>query len=252
MEEVEEACETDLIKEVMESIGWSDSFLPIANDKNKQLLGTIKFLGRSKLEHEGAFEAHKRELIRVEELFKYADNEFSQNLKLLNAHKSQYSTEYHLLKLGEHEDAKFKQMLRQVQKEAKDMRQLEDNFKRKQELFWALIKFNSISVAFHVLADERDKINESMEKMSEGIQWAKTALLEWRQVMLSGDEANKMIEKLCRMDAGKAEVCGEIMKILHKTFPTSLVGVSASDREDRKEFYETLVVMKNCCHYLAK
>jgi hypothetical protein len=45
-----------------------------------------------------------------------------------------------------------------------------------------------------------------MEKLSEGIQWAKLALLEWRQVMISGDEANKIIEKLCRMDAGKAEV----------------------------------------------
>lgn len=53
---------------------------------------------------------------------------------------------------------------------------------------------------------ERVKLNESIEKLSEGIQWAKTALLEWRQVMMSGDEANKMIEKLCRMDAGKAEV----------------------------------------------
>lgn len=133
MEETRESCEADLIKEVMESIGWSDSFLPIASEKNKKLLGSIKFLGKSKLEHEGAFEAQKKELIRVEELFKYADNEFSQNLKLLNAHKSQYSTEYHLLKLGEHEDAKFKQMLKQVQKEAKEMRQLEDTYKRKKE-----------------------------------------------------------------------------------------------------------------------
>lgn len=45
-----------------------------------------------------------------------------------------------------------------------------------------------------------------MGKLSEGIQWAKSALLEWRQVMASGDEANKMIEKLCRVDAGRAEV----------------------------------------------
>jgi coiled-coil domain-containing protein 39 len=45
-----------------------------------------------------------------------------------------------------------------------------------------------------------------MEKLSESIQWAKTALLEWREVMTSGDEANKMIEKLCQMDAGRAEV----------------------------------------------
>lgn len=45
-----------------------------------------------------------------------------------------------------------------------------------------------------------------MSKVSEGMQWAKSALLEWRQVLASGDEANKMIEKLCRVDAGRAEV----------------------------------------------
>lgn len=54
--------------------------------------------------------------------------------------------------------------------------------------------------------DEKLRINESLGKLSEGIQWAKSALLEWRQVMASGDEANKMIEKLCRVDAGRAEV----------------------------------------------
>lgn len=63
-----------------------------------------------------------------------------------------------------------------------------------------------IALSFAHFSDEKNKINESIEKMTEGIEWAKIALLEWRQVMLSSDEANKMIEKLCRMDAGKAEV----------------------------------------------
>lgn len=63
-----------------------------------------------------------------------------------------------------------------------------------------------IFISSHSFADEKKKINETVEKLSEGIQWAKTALLEWRQVMISGDDANKMIEKLCQMDAGKAEV----------------------------------------------
>lgn len=31
--------------------------------------------------------------------------------------------------------------------------------------------------------------------------------MEWRQVMTSGEDANKMIEKLCEVDAGRAEVC---------------------------------------------
>lgn len=64
--------------------------------------------------------------------------------------------------------------------------------------------FTSINSLFHI--DEKEQINNSMGKLSEGIQWAKAALLEWRQVMASGDEANKMIEKLCRVDAGRAEV----------------------------------------------
>jgi hypothetical protein len=50
------------------------------------------------------------------------------------------------------------------------------------------------------------KLNESMDKMSENIQWAKTALSEWREVMIRGEEANKLIEKFCKQDAGRAEV----------------------------------------------
>lgn len=63
---------------------------------------------------------------------------------------------------------------------------------------------------------DRVKLNESIEKLSEGIQWAKTALLEWRQVMASGEAANKMIEKLCRTDAGKAEVCRSINQVMEE------------------------------------
>ncbi|KAG5682425.1 hypothetical protein PVAND_011778 [Polypedilum vanderplanki] len=208
--ELENIRENNLIKEVMESIGWSDSFLPIVNKNNRKLLATIKILSKSKLEHEGAFEAHKKELKRIEDLFKYADNEFNQNLKLLNAYKSQYSTEYHMLKLGEHEDTRFKQMLKQIYIEMKNMKQIEENLK-----------------------NERNKINESMEKMSEGISWAKSALVEWRQVMFSGDEANKMIDKLCRMDAGKAEALDSKRKLLHDSIVKQR-GVLINLYEERK------------------
>lgn len=45
-----------------------------------------------------------------------------------------------------------------------------------------------------------------MDKLSENIQWAKTALSEWREVMIRGDETNKLIQKFCKQDVGKAEV----------------------------------------------
>lgn len=126
--------DTDLIKEVMESIGWTDSFLPIVDEENKKLLRLIKFLSKSKLGLISAFEADKRELSRVEELLKNVNNEFNQNLKLLNAHKSQFSAEHHLLKLDEHENSKFKQMLKDVQTTSKNMIEIEENFKRKEKM----------------------------------------------------------------------------------------------------------------------
>lgn len=48
------------------------------------------------------------------------------------------------------------------------------------------------------------------------MQWAKSALGEWRQVMTSGDETKKMIEKFCRMDAGRAEALDSKRKLLHE------------------------------------
>lgn len=131
----EESIETSdddlIIKDVMASIGWSDSFLPIATEDNKKLLNAIKLLGKSKLEHEDALEAQQKEILRIGELHKNADNEFEQNLKLISAHKSQFSTEYHLFKMGEHEDKKFKQMLKEIQKECKELKEYEETCKRK-------------------------------------------------------------------------------------------------------------------------
>lgn len=63
---------------------------------------------------------------------------------------------------------------------------------------------------------EREKLSVMIDKLAEGVQWAKSALVEWRQVMSSGDEAKKMIEKFCRMDAGKAEALDSKRKLLHE------------------------------------
>jgi hypothetical protein len=132
MEEINQSSEDDLIiKDIMSSIGWSDSFLPIANEDNRNLLDSIRYLGRCKLEREGALERDKHELARVASLYKNADYEFEQNLKLLTAHKSQLSTEYHLFKLSEHEDVKLKQTWKELDKEYKDLRKYEETSKGK-------------------------------------------------------------------------------------------------------------------------
>lgn len=124
-----EDCGNDLIKDVMASMGWSNSFVPIASDENKKLLDDIKFLGKSKLERIDALDGQTAEAQRVRELFTTVDNEFDQNLKLLTAHKSQYSTEHHLFKLAQHEESKFKQMLKEVEKTQTELKHQQGNLK---------------------------------------------------------------------------------------------------------------------------
>jgi hypothetical protein len=125
----EENRENDLIRDVMASMGWQNSFVPIASEENKQLLNGIKFLGKTKLERIDVLEGRGIEEHRLRKLFTAADNEFDQNLKLLTAHKSQYSTEHHLFKLAEHDESKFRQMLRETEKIHKDLTAQQENFK---------------------------------------------------------------------------------------------------------------------------
>lgn len=121
--------ENDLIRDVMASMGWSDSFLPIASEENKKLLDTIKFLSKAKLQRDNDLESQGREEIRVQELLKNANNEFDQNLKLVTAHKSQFATEHHLLKLAEHESTKYRQMSKEIAKETCEFNQTAEKLK---------------------------------------------------------------------------------------------------------------------------
>ena len=121
--------DNEFIKDVMESMGWSDRFVPIANDENLRLLDLIKFLGKSKLEKSEAKDHAGQEVLRVKEIFTNTDNEFDQNLKLLSAHKSQYTTEHHLYKLSEHENSRFKQMLKEVEKTQEELTQRGESLK---------------------------------------------------------------------------------------------------------------------------
>lgn len=121
--------ENDLIRDVMASMGWSDSFLPIASEENKKLLDTIKFLGKAKLQRDSDLESQSREEIRVQELLQNANNEFDQNLKLVTAHKSQFTTEHHLLKLAEHESSKYRQMSKEIAKETSEFNHAAEKLK---------------------------------------------------------------------------------------------------------------------------
>lgn len=122
-------CENSIIKDVMTTMGWQDSFVPYASDENKKIMDAIKFFGNTKLDRATVLEAQDKEASRVRELFNSVDGEFDQNLKLLTAHKSQYSTEYHLFKLAEHDDTKFKKMLKEIEKISKEQTLEQENLK---------------------------------------------------------------------------------------------------------------------------
>lgn len=209
-----EMCENDIIKDVMTSMGWQDSFVPYASEESKNLMEAIKFLGNTKLERLDLLECQNKEAARVSDLFISVDGEFDQNLKLLTAHKSQYSTEYHLFKLAEHGDSNFKQMLKETEKMLKEQNLEQENLKSKFSLFIQFSK--NFSPLCYSYVDEKENINKSIEKLTEGVQWAKSALAEWRKVMISGEETKKMIEKFCRMDAGRAESLDSKRKLLHE------------------------------------
>ncbi|CRK99386.1 CLUMA_CG012751, isoform A [Clunio marinus] len=210
MEESKE-CEIDLIKNVMSSMGWSNTFTPIANEENKRLMDSIRFLGSTRLERNHAFEDQKKKTSRFNALLTAANNEFDQNLKLLTAHKSQYSTEYHLIKLSEYDVSFYMQTSKESEKSEKQLFQQHKN--------------------------ESEKINSSIDKLTEGVQWAKSALTEWCKVMLSGDGTRKIIEKLCRMDAGRAESLDSKRKIINEIIvKQQTVLVNAYEEKKALEF----------------
>lgn len=138
-----ESPENDVIKDVMASMGWQNSFVPIASDENKELLAAIKFLGTKKLERIGALEAQEKEAVRVRVLFNGADNEFDQNLKLLTAHKSQFSAEHHLFKLAEYDESKFKQILKDTEKELKESTAQQESLKSIFHFLWMIRAFSN-------------------------------------------------------------------------------------------------------------
>lgn len=120
----------DFVKDVMASIGWQNSFIPIISENNKLLLQEIRHQGDAKIERADAKQAHEKESVRVNYLLKTADDELNQNLKLLTAHKSQSSTEHHLFKLAEHDSSTFKQILKEARKTQRELIAKQEDLKR--------------------------------------------------------------------------------------------------------------------------
>lgn len=129
MSESQDLCEHDYIRDVMASLGWQNSFVPVATEAAKKLLNGIKILGQNQLERNDALILQEKEALRVGGLLSTANYEFDQSLKLFTAHKSQYSTEHHLFKLAEHEESKFKQLLKELEKAEKYLLQEKENIK---------------------------------------------------------------------------------------------------------------------------
>ena len=172
-----------MVKDVLSSLGWNDGFIPIANENNLKLLSLIKDSTETSTHKQSILQVRQQEVDRVVNLLSNSENEFGHNLKLISALKSQLSTEYHFKKLAEHEHSRLVQEISSVEKSINDLFQQQTSTK-----------------------NEIAKLNANMDKLSECIQWSKSALTEWRQVMNRGEDANRLIQNFCKMDTGKAEV----------------------------------------------
>lgn len=71
-------------------------------------------------------------------------------------------------------------------------------------------------ITFVTFTGEKESLDLAIDKLAEGVQWAKSALVEWRQIMTSGEETKKMIDKFCRLDMGRAEALDSKRKLLHE------------------------------------
>ncbi|KAL1395036.1 hypothetical protein pipiens_002930 [Culex pipiens pipiens] len=178
---------------VMEEMGWGadGGFIPIANEANRKLLEHVNKLAERKGSVAGRVQASDTRFGNLQVHLKSAQLEFDQNLKLLAEDKSQIDAEHGRLKLTENEGGRMRKMGREVQYERGD---LEQHDQRAQK--------------------DMKKLASNMERFTERIKWAKAALVEWKQVMGNGEETNKLIEKYCKLDAGKAESLEAKRKIL--------------------------------------
>uniref|UniRef100_A0A182QA91 Coiled-coil domain-containing protein 39 n=1 Tax=Anopheles farauti TaxID=69004 RepID=A0A182QA91_9DIPT len=168
---------------VMEEMGLAEGgFIPIANEENKRLLEQINRLSRSKGDSTGKVQVSDQRLGNLKVHLKNAHVEFEQNSKLIGVDKSQILTEHGMLKVAQNDRSFFRQQVVEAKKEHAELEKHDDRAQ----------------------ADMK-KLTGNVEKYTERIKWAKGALVEWKQVMGSGDAVNKLILKYCKSDASHAE-----------------------------------------------
>ncbi|XP_058117768.1 coiled-coil domain-containing protein 39 [Anopheles ziemanni] len=168
---------------VMEEMGLADGgFIPIANEENKRFLEYINRLGEKKTQSSGKLQISDQRLGNLKVHLKNAQIEFEHNSKLIGAEKSQISTEDGLLKVASNDRAYFRQQVLEVKKSHSDLEKHD-----------------------HRAQGDMTKLTANVEKYTESIKWAKGALLEWKQVMGSGEETNKLILKYSKLDTSRAE-----------------------------------------------
>lgn len=183
----------DYITTVMETLGWpaDETFIPVANHDNRQLIETINLLSQQKLE-----KAKNNEILedRVRSVKSHLDSsnlEVEQNLKLLNAKRNEFDAEDHFLKVS-------------VNDENCALAKLKDTDIARTDL----IKHTKW------IEEEDKKITANLGVLNEKIQWARSAIEEFRQAMEHGESTKLLIEKYCEHDRARGEALEAKMTIL--------------------------------------
>ncbi|XP_055849168.1 coiled-coil domain-containing protein 39 [Episyrphus balteatus] len=157
-----------------------DKGLPMANEENKQLLLLIENLNEEKNLLQTNLQNFNERAQRLVTHAKNSEVTHAQNMKLIYAFQSDMRIEQHLYKIAERESSKLKIDLKEMQQEEAALCQYEDTTE-----------------------SDIKKRNKTIFDLSNRINWLKAALVEWRQCMNEGNEANKLIEKYCKDDQKK-------------------------------------------------
>lgn len=93
------------MKQIMMSMGWTDgTFIPIANEENKELMKLMQALLEHKEKSLSTHQQTKQRVTSLDERQQRAIADIAQNGRLLEAHRSQMSDEHHMFKVSEHTD----------------------------------------------------------------------------------------------------------------------------------------------------
>ncbi|XP_055904786.1 coiled-coil domain-containing protein 39 [Eupeodes corollae] len=172
---------SNYIHEIALSMGFSlNKELPMANEENKQLLLLIDNLNEEKSLLQINVQNFNERAQRLINHAKNSEVTHAQNMSLIYAYQSDMRTEQHMCKIAEREISKLKIDLKEIQQEEAALCQYEDTTEN----------------------DIKNR-NKTIFNLSNRINWLKAALIEWRQCMEEGNEANQLIEKYCKDDHKK-------------------------------------------------